>query len=236
VRDPSLLDSLLEAVPDEPSLIDTRGVLLEEPELFGDADGCVAVRAGGRLLVAIGAPDRESFTRALAHAHPEAALVASGEAIGHAQRHLKSDSELAYVHVAGVAGLRPDLEAPAAVLLDPATPLDRLPAELRRELEEDVGGRPVGAVLEEGVPVSVSYPALVTERFWDVSVETLEGYRRRGCAAAAFLRLECEMRRSGLEPVWGALESNTASLALAAKLGFERVGELMLFKLQSHDG
>ncbi len=42
------------------------------------------------------------------------------------------------------------------------------------------------------------------------------------------------MRRSGLEPAWGALESNVASLALAAKLGFERIGELMLFKLQSH--
>ena len=85
-------------------------------------------------------------------------------------------------------------------------------------------------VLEEDLPVSVCLPTLVTERFWDVSIETVEGYRRSGRAAAAFLRVEREMRSKGLTPVWGAAENNPASLALAAKLGFVPVAEVAWFE------
>ena len=64
-----------------------------------------------------------------------------------------------------------------------------------------------------------------------VSIETLEGFRRRGRGAAAFLRLAQEMRLSGLEPVWGAVEDNTASVALAKRLGFVPVGEGAILEL-----
>ena len=224
-----LLASLLETVPDEPALIDTRGVLLERPTLFGDAAGFLAVREGGRLLVASGAPDAETFERARELARPEAELVASGEAIHHVQQHLGCAGEGAHVHAAGPGGLRRDLEKPAAVLLDTAASLDALSADIAREIRDLRGRRPVAAVMEGGVPVSVCYPVMVTERYWDVSIETLPDYRRGGRAGAAFLCLERVMRGKDLEPVWGAVESNAASLALAAKLGFERVGEIRLF-------
>jgi len=120
---------------------------------------------------------------------------------------------------------QPDPECPVNIVteLTPAANKHALALNLSRT------GQAVAVVLEEGVPVSLCYPALVTESFWDVTIETVEGYRRGGRAVAAFLRLESEMRDSGLEPVWGALESNAASLALAAKLGFERVGAIRVF-------
>lgn len=232
VRDAGLRESLLEIVPDQPALIDARGVLLEEPELFGDAEGCVAVRSGGELLVAVGTPDREALEGALARARPGADLVVSTASAAAVTDSLGFEGERAFVHVVGKAGLRGELDLPPAVLLDPKVPVVHLPAELLQEVEEVLGRRPVGAVIEGGRPVSVCYPVLVTESYWDVSIETLEGYRRGGRAAAAFLRLEREMRREGREPVWGAVQSNTASLALAAKLGFERVGEIRVFDLK----
>ena len=38
------------------------------------------------------------------------------------------------------------------------------------------------------------------------------------------------MSRHGKEPVWGALESNVASLRLAARLGFAPVDALVVFE------
>lgn len=37
------------------------------------------------------------------------------------------------------------------------------------------------------------------------------------------------MEREGLRPVWGAEETNSASLGLAKKLGFEPVDEVAVF-------
>ena len=72
--------------------------------------------------------------------------------------------------------------------------------------------------------------AFLTESLWDVSVDTLEGCRRRGLAGACARALIGLLSSRGLEPVWAAVESNTASLRLAAKLGFERADRLMVFE------
>ena len=65
---------------------------------------------------------------------------------------------------------------------------------------------------------------------WDISIDTLEGYRRQGHAARCVSYLVAEMRRRGKEPVWAAEETNPPSLRLAAKLGFVPVDELVLFR------
>lgn len=232
MTDDRLLDKLLDLVPDEAWLVDTRGVLRERPEVFGDAAGFVAVRDGGWLLVAFGSPDRDCFERALELARPRADLVATGDAAVRARHYLGDDGETAFVHALGAAGLARGLDAPPATLLSPRDSVDAFPDEIVREVEEARGAFPVGVTMAGAEVVSVCYPVLTTERYWDISIETLPAYRREGRAAAAFLRLEREMRPTGLEPVWGAVESNEASLALAAKLGFERVGEVWLTTLE----
>ena len=104
---------------------------------------------------------------------------------------------------------------------------DHVPGPSRHEYTLDwVSRRPMAVAVVNGLPVSFCYAAFTTERWWDVSVETLEPFRRRGLAAACFLSVAAHMEQNGLEPVWGAMLDNPASLGLAARLGFVRNGTL----------
>ena len=133
-----------------------------------------------------------------------------------------------------------------------APALDHVPDGLRRELVDALAGHPaarfvhgtlpdrgpedltpdampVAFVLGDGRAAAFCYPVLQTERHWDVSVDTLEGYRGRGLAGRAARAMIRYMRTRGKSPVWGALESNAASLALARRLGFIEAGRLLVF-------
>ena len=135
---------------------------------------------------------------------------------------------------------------------DDAPPLTHLSDDLRREITEALRGMPltrfsggavpsaapleppprplpVAAAWGDGIPVSFCYPIVQTERFWDVSIDTLDAYRGRGLAARAARTMIRHMRRIGKAPVWGALETNSASLALARRLGFVEHARLGVF-------
>ena len=101
-----------------------------------------------------------------------------------------------------------------------------------REVLESVvgGGASVAAALADGRSVSFCAVSDQTESLWDISIDTLEGYRRQGHAARCVSYLVAEMRRRGKEPVWAAEETNPPSLRPAAKLGFVPVDELVLFR------
>lgn len=107
-----------------------------------------------------------------------------------------------------------------------------LPEDLRAFLEDVVvgGEAPAAAALESGRPVSFCVASDQTEGLWDVSIDTLEGHRRQGHAARCVSWMVDEMRRRGKEPVWGAEETNTPSMRLAASLGFVPVDELVLLR------
>ena len=128
---------------------------------------------------------------------------------------------------------------------------DHVPDTLRRELLDALDGRtvsrfvpgalppraasaariniPMAAVWADGRPVSFCYPVWQTEGWWDVSIETLDKYRGKGLAGAAARALIRHMRGAGRAPVWGALESNAASRALAARLGFREAARIAVF-------
>ena len=95
-----------------------------------------------------------------------------------------------------------------------------LPPRLREELLAQASDGDLVAGFAEGRPVAFCYPSSVTEGWWDVSIDTLEGYRRQGHAARAAACAIRHMERTGREPVWGAVVSNAASAGLAVKLGF----------------
>jgi GNAT acetyltransferase-like protein len=88
---------------------------------------------------------------------------------------------------------------------------------------------PMAAVWADGRPVSFCYPVWQTETRWDVSIETLVPYRRLGLAARGARTLIRYMRGTGRAPVWGALETNTASRTLAARLGFLEAAGIAVF-------
>lgn len=116
--------------------------------------------------------------------------------------------------------------------VDAQVDLSGLPDELRDELDLAVEvGHPIMASFVDDRPVAFCYAVVETEGWWDVSIETLEGHRRKGLAAAAFWELHRWMSaEKGKAPVWGAYVDNPASLKLAAKLGFREVGRMVSLK------
>jgi predicted GNAT family acetyltransferase len=65
---------------------------------------------------------------------------------------------------------------------------------------------------------------------WDIGIETLPEYRRHGYAEQCVQFMVAHHLQRGKHPVWGAEESNLASLNLAAKLGFKAVDRVVLFR------
>lgn len=104
--------------------------------------------------------------------------------------------------------------------------LDHLSSELATELKRASGEWPVVAAFEDGVAVSFGYTVAITEHLFDLSVETLDGFRGRGFATRCAAHLIKLMSRRRKRPVWGSIEWNMASLSVAKKLGFIPVDRL----------
>jgi RimJ/RimL family protein N-acetyltransferase len=104
-----------------------------------------------------------------------------------------------------------------------------VPGELADELRSaERAGAPIAVSLENGRPAAFCYAGSLTETLWDVSIDTLAPYQRRGHATEAVKFLIEYYRALGKEPVWGALVSNAASIGLAKRLGFARVDSLSI--------
>ncbi len=104
-----------------------------------------------------------------------------------------------------------------------------LPPDLRAELEIAFLVSRVAATLVGGRPVSFCYAGSATESLWDISIDTLEAYRRKGYAALCAAYMVDQMYRQQKRPVWGAEEANTPSMGLARKLGFVPVDRVLVF-------
>ena len=233
----------LACVPDDVRSVDLRGLLLSvRCRVHGEPGaGFVACSDAYPYAVAWGRPSHEVVRAAVGGAGWDDA----------AQWHLMAGGETAQVVAEALPAWRrrdivlhrwPDGRrwppVPAGVVVRLAADgwrtaglaVDHLPAPLRRELSDDfVAARPLAAALAGGRVVSWCYAPLETETLWDVSVDTLAAHRRRGLAGACFAALAREMARRGKRPVWGAFDENTASLGLAARLGFEPAARLTSF-------
>jgi RimJ/RimL family protein N-acetyltransferase len=216
-------------VPDIPRLVETRSLLLGGCRVFGRAhEGqVVIVGAHGRLASVIGRPDPLEIAQAVATLRGE--LLADEPTTAHVAAALPGwRGEGAAIHARAAATPLPPAAHPTRELRGP-DPLDHLTPSLREEIEEARGRTPVVVACADALPVAFCYASSETEAWWDVSVDTVEAYRGRGFAAAAFLRLAALFAEKGKAPVWGALDSNRASLRLAARLGFVPVDRLTVF-------
>ena len=106
--------------------------------------------------------------------------------------------------------------------------LAHLPDELREELEAARAQLQILAAFEGGKPVCFAYAYWRTERWFDISIDTLRDHRRRGYARVTASELIRRERADGREPLWGAVASNHASLRLAAALGFDPSDEVVI--------
>jgi RimJ/RimL family protein N-acetyltransferase len=225
---------LAAALPDEPRWLETRAMLASGRATVTGGDtveGGFVVRVvhGAVSAVAVvGQPPPEAIVAAVAGTTELTPVLAQPVDAPHVARALRDGGwtrERAILHRRDTAT---SFTAPAADvrLLSTSDSLEHLPAGLRHEMTHAQAFAPVAAVIVDGRPVSFCYPVWTTERLWDVSIDTLEAHRGRSLGAAAVMFMMDAMRRNGREPVWGALESNQASLRLGAKLGFKPVGEI----------
>ena len=235
---PQAID-LAAALPDEPRWLETRAMLASSGAIVTGgnsvASGFVVrvVRGAVSAVAVVGQPPPESIAEGVAGTTELTPVLAQPADAPHVEQALRGhDSgwtgERAILHLRDT---RASVAVPAADvrLLSRSDSLDHLPAGLRHEMTHAQSFAPVAVVVVDRRPVSFCYPVWTTARLWDVSIDTLDAFRGRSLGAAAVLFMTEVMRRSGREPVWGALESNQASLRLGAKLGFKPVGEIAVF-------
>jgi len=78
------------------------------------------------------------------------------------------------------------------------------------------------AIVDQRI-VALAHSNARTPNHGDIGVRTAEGFRNRGFATAAAAAVARGLFAAGQTPVWSAGETNTASLRVAAKLGFMQV-------------
>jgi GNAT superfamily N-acetyltransferase len=241
-----LAASLANELPDTPRWIETRAMLRSgHAAVFGGAsvaDGFAMRMLHGAFSVVsvVGCPASRAIVSALEGVTPMTPLLAQADNADYVERTLIEDASTAdsrgwhrervIIHaMTSVPALAP-LEPGATIrLLTEADALDRLPAGLRFEIGHAVLAAPIAAAFVDGAAVSFCYPCWTTESLWDVSIDTIPQYRRRGLAPHVVHFMIAQQAKEGREPVWGAIESNGVSLRLAARLGFAPVDELYAF-------
>lgn len=240
----SILKRLAGSLPDIPRWLETRSMLLSNRcEVLGFKEASPEVsfvareleEREDRLICLVGRPSTDAIEEAVKRGRNPGLVLAAPEGISHIYDALPGWSATrATLHRMGKSSRLPQVaggEVRQFRASDLAAVADALPEELRSELESALTrGAPVAAALADGRPVSFCYAGEQTEGLWDISIETLERYRRQGYAARCVVYMVDEMRRRGKEPVWAAEETNPPSMRLAAKLGFVPVDELVLFR------
>ncbi len=241
----SLRGRLLNLVPDEPVWIEARAALLDpHSRLFGDPRGFV-IRSDRLRLGAVAGDASESLVREAlsdiedAAADPTAlwAVVAPEGFMPEVRTALSDwsfDEADTFREPAGgvLPGREPSAErSPVRWMLPGESALlEGLPEALASEVSEALDRSEVAAAWVDGRPVSFCYIACESERLWDVSIDTIPDYRRRGLAGECVAWMAAKMRERGQRAVWGAHSENLASRRLALKLGFEPSGRLCLFE------
>jgi RimJ/RimL family protein N-acetyltransferase len=228
-------EAVARLLPDEPRWVEVRGMLLSG---MGRPVGAVATSP--LALVALHAAEDQ----AVVIGHPERELIQKAAAVAQELLAVPENADW-------TAAALPGWQQEAATIYTAAT-LDRIravPPGVVRQLtaEELVGipdrhaglrdellvkaraGTPVFAAFAGQQPAAFCYAGSVTERWWDISIDTLEPFRRQGYAAQCVAYVIQHMSEQGKMPVWGALESNIASARLATKLGFQPVDTIIVF-------
>jgi hypothetical protein len=235
----ALLDAAA-LLPDLARWIEVRSMLLHgHARLIGDVvsspPAFVALYRDDDQAVVVGRAAPSSILEVAAIAE-EILVVPEDEAWVRAALpawHVKT----AILYRRGASAPLPDLPAGSVRFFAPAeiAALPDLPDELRDELRDAYAvGRPVAVALDGDAPAAFSYAGSITETLWDVSIDTLEPYRRRGHALRAVTFLIAHYATLSKEPVWGAYVDNQASIGLAACLGFTQVDTLSVLIAPGH--
>jgi len=227
-------ESVAMLLPDLPRWVEVRSALLSGHGsalgLHPDGSPDFVMQAKTGEITVVGSPPIDIIRRAAAQTRevwsvPENADWTAAALPGWSQ-------ESAIIHVLGDRSQIHTARRGTVRQLDSSElpTIPEVPSDLLEELlAEDRLGTSILAAFAAERPVAFCYAGSITERWWDVSIDTLEPYRRKGYAAQCFAACFERMDGLGKQPVWGAMVSNVASARLATKLGFEPVDTLVLF-------
>jgi GNAT superfamily N-acetyltransferase len=209
-------------------------------DLFGlDEGDWLSFVIGSRelaLISVVGRPDKQAILEAVANNHHRGVLLAAPDGRDYVAQALPDwTAGLAWLHLLKDASRLPPTAGRAVrlIALPELEAIVSLPPDLKEELTAAARRSAVAATFAGGIPVSFCYAGAQTESLWDISIDTLPGYRNQGYAAVCVAYMIEYMNQRGKQPVWGAEESNVASLSLAAKLGFAAVDQLIVFQHQA---
>ncbi|MEX2112289.1 MAG: GNAT family N-acetyltransferase [Pirellulales bacterium] len=215
-------DRALEEIPDSPATVEFRQ-MAEDAELtaYRSGGGLLLANNEGRMLGAMGqviAADAQSLLMQPGFDGDLVADEAAYERLCHA-----FPLERAIIQTLDGPWQRPNLPIPGPTIRSLATEdsLDHLPEDLRAEIEYARSRGRILAGFIDAHPVGFAY-VVESAAHADMSIDTLEDYRNRGIATAVAAEMVDLVVAAGKRPVWGAVESNRASLRLAEKLGFRQ--------------
>ena len=227
-------------LPDIPQWVEVRSMLLHgQARLIGPVVSSpptfVVLHTEGDQAVAVGRASRAAILEAATTA--DEILTASEDASWVADALPEWKVESALLFRRPVDSVLPKVPTGAARFLTARevadltdAPDSLLPPSLRDDLRSaHAEGMPIAVAFDEGSAAAFCYAGSITETLWDISIDTLEPYRRRGHAMNAVSFLVEYYASLDKQPVWGALFSNRASQSLAARLGFAVVGSLSVF-------
>ncbi len=229
---------MLDELPDVPRWAEARGMLVgRRGRVYARdsaAGAAILVMHDGSLAVLTGTMPRAAILGAQELLRPDAPWLVPDDNVA-ARAILREAVDAEADERAAIYTLAPDALRHACASRDAdvrwlmsadAIDWSHVAADLRHELAAAFAYSPVAAAFDEGVAVSFCYASFQTESLWDVSIDTIPAARRRGHARQAAAFLIAHMRDRRLSPVWGAVESNVASHALARSLGFVQVDAL----------
>jgi RimJ/RimL family protein N-acetyltransferase len=222
-------------VPDLPRWVEARGMLLTGRGTIietGLLDPPTVVAAPTVMLAVVVRWDQpETLARALRQVPREFSIVGPAEvedAVSRVLPRRPHDGATLFHLPATDAARLPESAGARLLATDEYSQLENLPPILRGELRDARTYSPIASAFADERPVAFCYSGWETEKHWDVSIDTLESFRRRGLGAAASACLIRHFAALGKTAVWGAADSNHASAALAQKLGFRPVDRLMV--------
>lgn len=231
----SIHQNVLQCLPDTPRWVEARSMLLNGRGLVLDfhakpeAKGALFQEDIG-LGVLIGLPDTDLLFQMSELADE---IICPIENAAHCARAFEGWSkEGAAIYLRNKDTPIPELETSCqrTIKAGELAEIGDLPQLLFEELEEEQNsGTEIYCATAENKPIAFCYAGSISEKYWNVSIDTLPAYRRQGHATRSVVYAINQMEKQNREPIWVAFDSNTASLAMANKLDFIPVDRLMVF-------